>query len=393
MPTTSFWQWLEDHDGYGAAAAGVSVTNESAMRQVGVLACINLLSETIASLPLTVFRRTAAGGKEVATDHDAYLVLHSTWNEFQSSFTGRETMEAHLDARGNAYALIERDGAGYTVGLWIVPPNCIEPAIEGGRLWYRITNDGTSWLGIKPGVYKADDVLHIHGLGFDGLKGYNPIQLARDAIGLSVAAETFGGKFFGAGARAGGVLETDAPVTSETVKSLTKQWNEIHTGVYNAHKVALLTHGMKYKAIGVTPDEAQFLDTRKFQLTEIARLFGIPPAMIGASTGDSQTYANQEQRMLEFAMLAIRPRCVKWEHELNRKMFTPRERGRYFAKFNIDALLRADLKTRYDSYQLAINKWLTKNEIRDLEDRNPVDGGDEFQQPEKAPVLPEGAKA
>jgi HK97 family phage portal protein len=390
-PSVPIGQWFDEHDGYGALA-GVSVTNESAMRQIAVLACVRLHAESLGTLPLSVYRRTSAGGKDRADDHDVYPVLHDAWNEYQTSTVGRETMHAQVVLRGNAYALIERDNGGFLVGLWPVPPGCIEPVIEGGKLWYRITQYGTQALGVRAGVYAPKDVLHIPGLGFDGIKGYNPIQLAREAIGLTAAAEAYGAGFYGNGARAGGVLESDQPIQDTQLKTLKKQWDELHSGVYNSHKVAILSNGLKYHAISVNPEEAQFLDTRKFQLTEVARLFNTPPAMIGASTGDSQTYANHEQRMLQFAMMSLRPWCVKWEQEINRKLFTPRESSRYFAEFNLDALLRADIKTRYESYNLGLDRWLTRNEIRDLENRNPVDGGDDFKEP-KPVVMPAGAKA
>jgi HK97 family phage portal protein len=187
-------------------------------------------------------------------------------------------------------------------------------------------------------------------------------------------------------------LTTDANLTNDQLKTLRASWNEIHAGVYNSHKTALLSNGLKYQAMSVNPDEAQFLDTRKFSLSEIARLFRVPPSMIGASSGDSQTYANHEQRMLEFAQMSIRPWNVRWEQECNRKLFTPRERGRYFVELNMDGILRADIKTRYESYSLGLDKWLTRNEIRALDNRNPVDGGDDFKE-QPAPVLPAGAKA
>jgi HK97 family phage portal protein len=341
-----------------------------------------------------VYRRTSSGGKDRADDHDVYPILHDTWNKYQTSFVARETMQSQAVLRGNTYAVIERDNQGYLVGLWPVPPNCIEPVIQGGRLWYRITSDGTQMLGIAPGVYAASDILHIPGLGFDGIKGYNPIHLAKEAIGLNAAAEQFGARFYGNGARAAGILTTDQQLNDGQLRSLRQSWQEVHSGVYNSHKTALLSNGLKYQALSVNPDEAQFLDTRKFGLSEIARLFRVPPSMIGASSGDSQTYANHEQRMLEFAQMSQRPWNVKWEQECNRKLFTPRERGRYFVEFNMDSILRADIKTRYESYNIAFQKWLTRDEIRELENRNPTDGGDGFSDPnEPAPTMPTGAEA
>jgi len=383
--STNFSAWLDTLDSAGGTGSGVSISNESAMRQVAVMACVRLLSETLAAQPFAVYRRTSSGGKEYASDHDVHPVLHDAWNAYQTSFVGRETMQAQAVNRGNTYAVIERDGGGYLMGLWPVPYNCIEPVIWNGGLWYRITSDGTEQLGIAPGLYAAKDILHIPGLGFDGIRGYNPIMLAREAVGLGSAAERFGAQFYGNGARMSGLLTTDQPVNEGQAKTLQKSWNEIHGGVYNSHKTALLTHGIKYTALSVNPDEAQFLDTRKYQLSEIARLFRIPPSMIGASSGDSATYANHEQRMLEFAQMSQRPWNVKWEQECNRKLFTPRERGRYFVEFNMDAILRADIKTRYESYALGVDRWLTRNEIRDLENRNPVPGGDGFNVPDKTP--------
>jgi HK97 family phage portal protein len=396
MTTTQFAAWLDEHDEYGASESGVAVSNESAMRQVAVMACIRLLAESLASIPLVVYRRTSSGGKDRADDHDVYPVLHDQWNEYQTSFVGRETQQAQAVGRGNTYAVIERDGGGYLSGLWPVPPGTIEPAVDNGKLWYRITDTGVQWMGIKPGVYAPDKILHIPGLGFDGIRGYNPIQLAKQAIGLGAAAELHGARFYGAGGRPGGVLMTEQKLDKDVAKDIKASWREVHEGVYKSHKTALLTHGLKYEAFTINHEEAQFLDTRKFQLTEIARLFRVPPAMIGASTGDSQTYANHEQRMLEFVMMSLRPWCVKWEQEINRKLFTPRERSRYFAEFNLDAMVRADIKARYESYRLALNNWLTRDEIRELENRNPSDGGDVFKEPTPytpAPTAPPGATA
>jgi HK97 family phage portal protein len=392
-PSINFATWLDMVGAGDATGAGVSVSNESAMRQIAVWACIRLHAETFAAQPAIVYRRTSAGGKDRADDHDVYPILHDAWNEYQTSFIGRETMQAQVVGRGNTYAVIERDRNAYLLGLWPVPCGCIEPVIANGALWYVVTSDGTERLGVKPGVYAAADILHIPGLGYDGVRGYNPIQLAREGIGLGMAAERFGGTLFGNGATPTGILTTETRPDEPTQKQIKNAWNEIHSGVYNSHKTALLTGGMKYQQISINPEEAQFLDTRKFQISEIARLFRLPPSMIGAPSGDSQTYANHEQRMLEFAQMSIRPWNVRWEQELNRKLFTPRERSRYFVEFNMDGILRADIKTRYESFSLALDRWLTRNEIRDLDNRNPVDGGDLFQTPQPAPVLPGGAKA
>jgi HK97 family phage portal protein len=391
-PSTNFSAWLDLAEQSFGTGSGIAISNESAMRQVAVFACIRLLSETFAAQPMVVYRRTPSGGRDHADDHDVYPILHDAWNAYQTSFIGRETMQAQAVGRGNTYAIIERNSGGYLVGLWPVPCNCIEPVTLRDELWYRITNDGTQALGIKPGLYKAQDVLHVPGLGYDGIRGYNPIALAREALGLNAAAERFGGQFFGNGARMSGVLSPEGPMSRDQALVAKKAWDEIHSGVYKSHKTALLSHGMKYTALSVNPDEAQFLDTRKFSLSEIARLFRVPPSMIGGASGDTQTYANHEQRMLEFAQMSIRPWNVRWEQECNRKLFTPRERGRYFVELNMDGILRADIKSRYESYNLGIDRWLTTNEVRDLENRNPVEGGDGFKQPQPV-VVPAGAKA
>ena len=388
-PSTS----LSDPDSWGmfgmsASASGVYVSNENAMRMIAVLACIRLLAETLASLPLMAYRRTSDGGKDRADDHDAYRVIHDQWNPCMTSMVGRETMQAHAVGYGDGIGLIERDGGGYLKAIWPVPPHCIEPIGDKGRIWYRVTNTGTQTLGITPGVYASDKVLHIPGMGYNGIRGYNPIALAREAIGLATAAEQFGARFFGQGATASGILTTDAQIGPDAAKRIRAEWNEIHSGVYQSHKTALLSHGLKYQQISVSPDDAQFLETRKFQLGEIARLFNVPADMIGAPTEQSNTYSNVEQRMMQFVSISFRPWLVRWEQELNRKLFTPREQSRYFAEFNLDGLLRGDITTQYAAFEKGLtNQFLTPNEVRSQINRNPLPGGDAVQAPKPSPQV------
>lgn len=367
-------RWLYEAFGAVPAGSGILVSEQSALRSMAVLACVRVLAETIASLPLHVYRKRSDGGKERADYHDAYPVLHDSFNPAMTSFVGRETLQGHVATRGNAYALIEKDAAGYTTALWPVPPDCIEPAVDHGALWYVITPTGTDVLGIAPGVYRPSDVLHVPGLGYDGLKGYSPIHLAREAVGLGIAAERFGAAFFGNGARPGGILTSEKMLTDAQATRISAEWKSVHEGVPNAHKVAVLSGNLKFQPLNVNPEDAQFLETRKFQVTEIARLFRIPPHMIGDL--DRATFSNIEHQSLEFVIHTIRPWLVRWEQEFNRKMFTPRERNRYFVEFNVDGLLRGDIKSRYEAYQVAkSNGWLNADEIRALENMNPLPNG------------------
>lgn len=363
----------------GGSSAGKAVTERSAMQMTAVYACVRILSEAIAGLPLHVYRYKKDGGKEKAFDHPLYLLLHDEPNPEMSSFVFRETLMTHLLLWGNAYAQIIRNGKGEVVSLYPLMPNKMSVNRDtDGRLYYEYTRSSDEAHTMKGTTVRLSpsDVLHIPGLGFDGLVGYSPIAMAKNAIGLAIATEEYGSKFFANGAAPGGVLEH--PGTLKDPDKIRESWNKTFGGTANSGKVAVLEEGMKYSPISISPEQAQFLETRKFQINEIARIFRVPPHMVGDL--EKSSFSNIEQQSLEFVKYTLDPWVVRWEQSIQRTLLTYDEKKTYFVKFNVEGLLRGDYASRMNGYATARqNGWMSANDIRELEnlDRIPAeDGGD-----------------
>lgn len=366
-------EFIEVLTGSNKSATGRTVTPTTAMQASAVYACVRVIAETIASLPLFVFKTTEKG-KEKAYKHPLFYILHDLANEEMTSFTFRETLMTHILLWGNAYAEIEYDQMGNVKGLWPLRPDNVFPERNSeGKLQYRvILPDGTG------GILPKERVLHIPGLGYDGVIGLSPIAMARESIGLSLAAEEFGARFFGNGAKPGGVLEHPGKLSKEAMERLRTSWNEMHQGLSNQHRIAILEEGMQYKQLGIPPEDAQFLETRKFQIEEIARIFRVPLHLI--QNLDRATFSNIEHQSIEFVVHTIRPWLVRWEQTLNWKLFA--NSRKFFAEFNVDGLLRGDIKSRYEAYATARQwGWLSVNEIRAMENMNPIENGDIYLQP------------
>lgn len=350
--------------------AGLFVSEESAMKTSAVYACVRVLAETVASLPLPLYKRLAKG-KEKAIYHPLYSLLHDVPNHEMTSFSFRETMMTHLLLWGNAYALIIYKGKT-PVELWPLHPSRVyvdRHFVTKELIYYYSDDDGQK-------VYSPNQILHIPGLSYNGIKGLSPIALARETIGLSQATEEFGSRFFSNGARPGGILEH--PGIVKDPEKLRTSWENVYKGVKNSHKIAVLEEGMTYKEIGIPPNDAQFLETRKFQLNEICRMFRVPPHLIGDL--ERATFSNIEHQSIDFVVHTIRPWLVRWEQAIQRCLLSEGERSLYFAKFTVDGLLRGDFKTRMDGYAVGRqNGWYSANDIRELEDLNPLPdemGGD-----------------
>ena len=355
---------------FGTSSSGKAVNEKTALQTTAVYACVRILAETIASLPFHTYRYTL-NGKEKAIEHPIYYLLHSEPNPEMTSFVFRETLMSHLLLWGNAYAQIIRDGRGRVLGLYPLLPNkVIVNRNQHGELVYQYEKEGQTYF------LRSYEVLHIPGLGFDGLIGYSPIAMAKNAIGMAIATEEYGAKFFANGANPGGVLEHPGVVKDPA--RIRESWNAVYQGSSNAHRVAVLEEGMKFQSIGIPPEQAQFLETRKFQLNEIARIFRIPPHMIGDL--EKSSFSNIEQQSLEFVMYTLDPWVVRWEQAIQRALFTENEKRQYFVKFNVDGLLRGDYQSRMNGYAVGRqNGWLSANDIRELENLNliPEDlGGD-----------------
>ena len=363
----------------GGSTSGKIVTERSAMQMTAVYSCVRILAEAIAGLPLHLYTYKEDGGKEKAIGHPLYLLLHDEPNPEMSSFVFRETLMTHLLLWGNAYAQIIRNGKGEVVALYPLMPNRMTVDRDSsGQLFYSYQMNNSDAPTMKTGtvILKPSDVLHSPGLGFDGLVGYSPIAMAKNAIGLAIATEEYGAKFFANGATPGGLLEY--PGTVKDPDRVRESWNKGFSGSQNAGKVAILEEGMKYTPISIAPEQAQFLETRKFQINEIARIFRVPPHMVGDL--EKSSFSNIEQQSLEFVKYTLDPWVVRWEQSLSRALFTPEEKKKYFFKFNVEGLLRGDYQSRMNGYATARqNGWMSANDIRELEnlDRIPAEeGGD-----------------
>lgn len=359
----------------GNCNSGVRVDEESSMRTSAVYACVKILAETVASLPLHLYKKGTNGKNEFADQHPLFSCLYETPNDEMTSFEFREIMMTSLLLYGNAYARIIRK-QGHVTELWYLKPQymTVERDTITGKIKYTYSDDITN----KTYVYKPNQIFHIKGLSIDGVKGLSPIAQAREAVGLSLATEEYGAKFFGNGARPGGVLEH--PGILKDPEKLRESWNQVYQGTRNSHKVADLEEGMKYHSIGIAPEDAQFLETRKYQVNEICRIFRVPPHLVGDL--ERATFSNIEHQSIEFVQHTIRPWIVRWEQAIARALLSAEERTIYFARFNVDGLLRGDYKSRMEGYAVGRqNGWLSTNDIRKLEDLPLVAtelGGDDY---------------
>lgn len=358
---------------FGRTTSGKPVNERTAMQTTAVYACVRILSEAVASLPLHVYEYQTDGGKKLVHDHPLYYLLHDEPNPEMTSFVFRETLMSHLLIWGNAYAQIVRDGAGRVLGLYPLLPDKMDVQRDDrGSIYYvysRNSDENPMFKDYGNIRLKAEEVLHIPGLGFDGLIGYSPIAMAKNAVGMTLACEEYGASFFANGANPGGVLEH--PGVLKDPSKVRESWNAVYRGVNNAHKIAVLEEGMKYQQIGIPPEEAQFLETRKFQINEIARLYRIPPHMVGDL--EKSSFSNIEQQSLEFVKYTLDPWVIRWEQSLQKALLLPGEKNKYFIKLNVDGLLRGDYESRMNGYATGRqNGWFSANDIREMENMNPI---------------------
>lgn len=361
------WNFL-----FGGTTSGKAVNERTAMQTSAVYACVRILAESVAGLPLHVYERTANGSKSTKPPHPLYRLLHDEPNREMTSFVFRETLMSHLLLWGNAYAQIIRDGRGFPIALYpLLPDRMAVDRNESGELVYTYQSDKGQ---VK---LRRENVLHIPGLGFDGLIGYSPIAMAKNAVGLALATEDYGATFFANGANPGGVLEHPGVIKPEQADRLRESWQSQFGGA-NAHKVAVLEEGLKFHQMSIPPEQAQFLETRKFQINEIARIFRVPPHMVGDL--EKSSFSNIEQQSLEFVKYTLDPWVVRWEQSLQQALILPSEKATIFIKFNLDGLLRGDYQSRMQGYSTGIqNGFMSVNDVRSLEDMNLLtseEGGD-----------------
>jgi HK97 family phage portal protein len=359
----------------GKSISGANVSSESALTYAAVLACVRVLAESVASLPLITYRRTGNGGKERAYTHPLYSLLHDAPNPDMTSFQWRETEMTHLTLWGNAYNEIVLDGAGRVRELWPLQPQWMTVKRENDRLIYEYREPSK-----KPIPYPAESILHIAGLSMNGLIGMTMIALYRETIGLGLTLNEYGGLTFANGTRAGGVLEVPGVMSDEAYKRLKGSFEQQYGGLENAGKTILLEEGTKFNKISMPNDDAQYLESKKFQAIEVARMFRVPPHKIGIL--DNATFSNIEHQGIEFVTDTLRPWLVRWEQEIMRRLFLPAERDRYFSEHLVDGLLRGDTPSRYAAYATGRQwGWLSVNDVRALENMNAIDGGDTYLSP------------
>ena len=369
---------------FGRSSSGKTVNEKTALSVSAVYACVRVLSESLASLPLDLFKYLPNKGSEKDREHPLYRVLHDEPNPEMTSFNFRETEMSHLLTFGNAYSQIIRNYGGQVIGLYPLMPDRMEVHRDddSGDIYYvyRVRKDDAV-AGLQKGDpvrLEAEDVLHIPGLGFDGLIGYSPIAMMRDSIGASLAADEYSAKFYENGATPSGVLEH--PGVLKDPKKLRDSWHAAYGGSGNAGKVAILEEGLTFKSISISPADAQLIEARKFQIEDIARIFRVPPHMIGDL--EHATYSNIEHQSLEFVKYTLGPWMVRWEQAMDRALLNDAEKRDRYIQFNAEGLLRGDLQSRNNAYAVARqNGWMSANDIRRKEglDLIPEElGGDRY---------------
>ena len=355
---------------FGTSKTGVQVSEDNALTFSAVYAAVRIISETIASIPLNVYVYDGET-RVIAREHPIQKLLAHTPNTVSSSFTFRESMAANLVLHGNAYAKIEFNAAGRPISLTPLNPMLVEVKIVDGEKVYVFNEKKT---------YLDYEVVHVVGLSFNGLTGKSPLTVAREAVAIGLAAQEYGARFYSNGANTGGIITAPGRLSLEAINRLKQSWNRANAGLGASHGTAILEEGMKYEKVGLDPEAAQFLQSRKFQVNEIARIFRIPPSYL-ADLENSSTRANVEQQAIQFVRDCVTPYVRRFEVEFNRKLFREDEPN-YYAYFTMEGLMRGDLQGRYQAYATARQwGWLSVNDIRDLENLNPVEGGDVYLQP------------
>lgn len=369
--------WVQKLFGRPQTASGIEVDEDIALKYSAVWAAVNIISGAIGFLPFNVYERIDKG-KEKRPKHPVYRLLHDRPNDYMTAQVFREALQAHLLLWGNAYIKIERNKAGRPIALWPLMPNKVEPKVielNGEKiLVYELNQDGP-----KEQIF-YDEIIHIPGLGWNGLKGYSVIQYCAENLGLGLSAEKHSANFFGHDSTPTGILHTDQPMSKETREIVEKQWKEKRSGLDKKFDIVITHSGLKYQPIGIPAKDAQLIEARKFGVNDISRWFQIPAHFL--SDLEKATFSNIEHQGIEFVVWTLAKWLKKWEQECNYKLFSTAEQQRYFTEFNVDALLRGDIKTRYEAFAIGrTNGWLSANDIREKENMNPIEGGDTYLEP------------
>jgi HK97 family phage portal protein len=377
---TSFSEWLQAFfrgDEWALAAstnAGVAVTEESSMQCMAVYGCVHIISETIASLSFLLYKKQDRGKVE-AVNHPLYPILHDLPNPEMTAMTFWEQIVVSVLLWGNGYAQIVRNGDGQIMSLWPLIPSRMRVTRDKdtGAVTYSYQMADGTWQNIP-----YEQIFHVPGLGFNGITGFSPIRMAKNAIGLAQAAEQYGSSFFSNGACPAGILSH--PSVLKDPDKMKKNWNDANHGPGKARGVAILEEGMTYSQIGIPPEDSQFMETRSYQVADIARLYRVPLHLL-AEGDKAATYASVEQFGIQFVTYTLLPWCRRIEETVYKELLNPTERKKYFGKLNVKDLLRGDFATRMTGYTSGRqNGWFTTNDIREMEDMDLSDdpAADEF---------------
>lgn len=371
LSLTDYGQWVELGLA-GQTATGLHVNADNALTYSAVFACIRVLAETLASLPFVLYERQDRG-KRRARDHYLHDLLADAPNPEQTAYEFRLDLMGHLNLWGNAYAEIQTNNRGEVIALWPLRPDKVEEITRvNGRLfyYYRKPDHTADWIA-------GERIWHLRTMGKDGTRGLSPIALHRQGIALGMATEKYGSAFFGNNARPDGVLTHPGKLSKGAAGRLRDSWEAAHRGLDNASRLAILEEGLAYTQISVPPEDAQYLETRTFQKREIATIYRVPAHMVNDL--ERATFSNIEHMGIEFLSYSMLPWLVNWEQGVKARLLMPSERPRYFAEFMTAALTRGDIETRYEAYSGAIQAgWLSRNDVRSLENLNPVEGLDEY---------------
>jgi HK97 family phage portal protein len=364
--------------GYSSLSlAGVPVTSETALRISAVWACVRLISQSLASIPLIVYRRRSDGGRERAENHPVYELLHGQPNNGMTSYEFKRLLTTHALLLGNGYARIAPGPRGPVDKLIPIHPSRVTvEQIGEDQVRYRVENGNG-----QPAMTLLDDeMFHLRGLSWDGLTGVSVIEYGRQSMGLALATESHGARLFSQGATLGGVLTYPGKLSSQAAKNIRADWAAQHSGLDNAHNVAVFGDGITYTQVGMSNEDAQFLATREFQVADIARWFGVDLTLIQENSKSTSWGTGIEQLIQAFITFTLLPWAKLWEEAINRDMIVATRQ--YYAEYLLASLVRGDLKTRMEAYQIMINAGIkSRNEVRQLENDNPVPGLDGYDKP------------
>lgn len=364
---------LKELWGYNSVAGG-NITPESSLRISGWYAGVQIIAGAIASLPLITYERLTPQGKRRATAHPNYRILHDQPNPWMTPTEFFENLQAHILQWGNSFALIERNGAGAVSALWPIAPNRVRMQVIGQRIWYYYYAEDGSEQQIP-----MDSMLHVRGLARPGdysIWGYSPVDLAREQLGLAKAEEEYRARFFKNDARPGAIVEYPGKMSDDAYKRFKADWQETYGGLGNKYKLGFLEQGLKWHDVGFPPETAEFIEGRKFQLEEIARILRIPLVLLQSTEKATSWGTGIEQFMLGFVQFTIREWLKRWERRLNVALFTPTEQRRFFCEFFIKDLLRADSITEAQVLQIERrNGVINADDWLEITNRNPLPNG------------------